>query len=47
VFASAVGPLLLAETLKRTGSYESIFLLLAALTVALGIASWRVRLPAR
>lgn len=47
VFASAVGPLLLAETLKRTGSYESIFLLLAALTVGLGIASWRVRLPAR
>lgn len=47
VFASAVGPLPLAETLKRTGSYESIFLLLAALTVALGIASWRVRLPAR
>jgi MFS family permease len=47
VFASAVGPLLLAETLKQTGSYESIFLLLAALTVALGIASWRVRLPAR
>ena len=47
VFASAVGPLLLAQALERTGSYSSIFFLLAASVVLLGIASWRVRLPAR
>jgi MFS family permease len=47
VFASAIGPLLLAETLERTGSYQSIFLLLAICVAMLGIASWRVRLPGR
>ena len=36
VFASAVGPLLLAETLRSTGSYDFIFNLLAVLTVAAG-----------
>jgi hypothetical protein len=45
VFASAVGPLLLAETLKRTGSYDSIFYGLAAIVVVLGAGSWLVRLP--
>lgn len=47
VFASALGPLLLAETLKSTGSYDFIFNLLAALTVALGFAAWFVGLPTR
>ena len=47
VLASAVGPLLLAETLERTGSYDSIFYGLAVIVVALGIASWLVRLPSR
>lgn len=47
VFASAVGPLLLAETLKSTGSYDFIFNLLAAFTVALGLAAWFVGLPSR
>ncbi len=47
VFASAVGPLLLAETLRSTGSYDTIFNLLAALTVVLGVAAWFVVLPAR
>ncbi len=47
VFASALGPLLLAETLKSTGSYDFIFNLLAALTVALGLAAWFVGLPTR
>jgi MFS family permease len=47
VFASAAGPLLLAQTLERTGSYESIFLILAACVALLGLASWRVRLPFR
>lgn len=47
VLASAVGPLLLAETLRRTGSYDLIFYLLAAIVTGLGAASWVVRLPAR
>ncbi len=47
VFASAVGPLVLAETLKSTGSYSSIFNLLAAITVALGLGAWFVSMPVR
>jgi hypothetical protein len=47
VFASAVGPLLLAETLARTGSYNGIFYGLAAIVAVLGVGSWWVRLPAR
>jgi MFS family permease len=47
VFASAVGPLLLAETLKATGSYNFMFNLLALLTVVLGLAAWFVRMPSR
>ena len=47
VFASAVGPLLLAETLRSTGSYDFIFHLLAALTVVLGLGAWFVTLPVR
>ena len=47
VFASAIGPLLLAETLQRTGSYDSIFYGLAVVVAALGVGSWMVRLPAR
>ncbi len=47
VLASAVGPLLLAETLERTGSYDQIFYGLAAVVVALGVGAWCVRLPHR
>ena len=47
VLASAVGPLLLAGTLARTGSYDAIFYSLAVVVTALGVASWLVRLPAR
>ena len=47
VFASAVGPLLLAETLERTGSYDQIFYGLAAVVVALGVGAWCVTLPHR
>ncbi|HEV1284047.1 MAG TPA: MFS transporter [Bryobacteraceae bacterium] len=47
VFASAMGPLLLAETLRSTGSYDFIFNFLAVLTVALGFAAWFVALPVR
>jgi MFS family permease len=47
VFASALGPLLLAQALQRTGSYSSIFFLLSAVVLVIGIASWGVRLPVR
>jgi MFS family permease len=47
VFASALGPLVLAETLKSTGSYDLIFYLLAVVTVALGLAAWFVAMPVR
>jgi len=46
VFASAVGPLLLAETLRQTGSYDLIFNGLAVVVVFLGIASWYCPAPA-
>ena len=45
VVASAVGPLLLAGTLARTGSYDGIFYGLAAVVIALGVGSWMVRMP--
>jgi hypothetical protein len=47
VFASAVGPLLLAETLHQTGSYNLIFQVLAVTVVVLGISCWLVALPSR
>lgn len=47
VLASATGPVLLARTLDRTGSYSSIFFLLAAVVAVLGLASWFVRMPDR
>jgi MFS family permease len=47
VLASAVGPLLLAHTLEATGSYDSIFHLLAALVALLAVAAWLVPMPER
>jgi hypothetical protein len=47
VLASAIGPLLLAHTLERTGSYSAIFNILAAFVSALAVGSWLVRLPYR
>jgi len=47
VFASAVGPLLLAETLRQTGSYNLIFQVLAVTVVVLGIGCWFVAVPSR
>jgi len=47
VLASAIGPLLLAQTLARTGSYDAIFYGLAVVVIALGIGSWLVALPHR
>ena len=47
VLASAVGPLILAKTFERTGSYDVMFYSLAAIVSALGIWSWWVPLPHR
>jgi len=47
VLASALGPLLLAQTLARTGSYASIFYSLAAAVALLGVGCWYVALPSR
>ena len=46
VVASAIGPLILAECVVRTGSYRSVFYLMASVVIALGISSWFVPLPA-
>jgi hypothetical protein len=45
VFASAVGPLLLAETFRWTGSYDSLFYGLAGVVTILGFCSWYVQMP--
>lgn len=45
VLASAIGPLLLAECVSRTGSYAVIFYLLALVVGVLGIAAWFARVP--
>lgn len=42
VLASAVGPLLLAECVARTGSYATMFYLLAVVVAVLGVAAWFV-----
>jgi len=47
VFASAVGPLLLAETLRQTGSYDLLFYGLAVVVALLGFACWYVAIPSR
>jgi MFS family permease len=45
VVASAVGPLLLAECVTRTGSYAAMFYLLTLIVSALGLSAWFVTLP--
>jgi len=45
VIASAVGPLLLAECVSRTGSYASIFYVLTGVVVVLAILAWLVKVP--
>lgn len=45
VVASAVGPLLLAECVTRTGSYASMFYILTLIVVVLGFGAWFVNLP--
>jgi MFS family permease len=46
VVASAIGPLLLAWTLERTGSYVAIFEILAGVIAATAVAALLVSLPA-
>lgn len=46
VVASAVGPLLLAHCHALTGSYATVFYVLAGAVALLGVAALRVRLPA-
>ena len=43
VLASAIGPLLLAECVTRTGSYAVIFRLLAVVVAALAISAWGLK----
>jgi MFS family permease len=45
VIASALGPLLLAEAVSRTGSYASIFYLLTFVVIVLALLAWFVKLP--
>lgn len=45
VLASAVGPLLLAQCHALTGSYATVFHVLAGVVAFLALAAWRVRLP--
>lgn len=45
VVASALGPLLLAECVTRTGSYASMFYVLTLVVTALGLGAWFVSLP--
>lgn len=45
VLASAVGPLLLAECVARTGSYAVMFYALAAVVALLGLSAWFVTVP--
>ena len=45
VVASALGPLVLAETVSRTGSYASIFYLLTFAVIVLALLAWLVKIP--
>jgi MFS family permease len=45
VLASAVGPLLLAECVARTGSYATSFYALAGVVGILGVSAWFVSIP--
>jgi MFS family permease len=47
VLASAVGPLVLAKCHAWTGSYATVFYVVAAVVMLLGIAAWFVPLPQR
>ena len=45
VIASAIGPLLLAECVTRTGSYAIMFYFLSLLVLLLALSAWFVKIP--
>ena len=45
VIASAIGPLLLAECVTRTGSYAAMFYVLSVVVVVLGLCAWFITVP--
>ena len=45
VIASAIGPLLLAECVARTGSYAAMFYVLTVVVLLLALSAWFVKLP--
>ncbi len=45
VLASAIGPLLLAECVARTGSYAMMFYVLSLVVAALSVSAWFVSVP--
>ena len=45
VIASAIGPLLLAECVTRTGSYAIMFYVLSVFVLLLALAAWFVKIP--
>ncbi len=45
VIASAIGPLLLAECIARTGSYAAMFYALTVLVLLLSLSAWFVKMP--
>jgi MFS family permease len=47
VIASAVGPLLLAWCVERTGGYAAMFWMLAGVIAAIGVAAMVMRVPTR
>jgi len=47
VIASALGPLILAETVSRTGSYATIFYLLTVVVMVLAMLAWLVKVPSK
>lgn len=47
VFASGIGPLLYAACRDRTGSYDMILFVLAAVVTAVGGIAWFIRAPVR
>jgi MFS family permease len=47
VLASAIGPLLLAETVARANSYAPMFYALTLVVLVLALSAWFVRVPAK
>ena len=45
VIASAIGPLLLAECVARTGSYAAMFYALTFIVLLLALSAWFVKMP--